>query len=133
MAAAAPIAAKQVASVLAFERSHPYPLMGGGLGDAVPKGPGWDQTSDPIAEQTWLQHELDELIKRRSEVDAHLPTQTAIASALRIDGLRSVSSPVRALMIDADRQRRDRERELSYVDKRIKELKDKLGPLGDLL
>jgi len=55
------------------------------------------------------------------------------ASDMSIDGLRSVSAVNRARMIAEEREQRGKRRELSFLDERIADLKERLGLLGEFL
>jgi hypothetical protein len=137
-AAVAPVAAKQAvqqaASVLAYEKGSG---LGGGLAGGLlgrdPNIKNWHPANE-CSPGDWVQEEIESLLSRRSRmISEPLPTHvTSIAASMRIDGLRSVSGPVKARMIAEDRRRRELESELSYIDARVNELKEKLGPLGAL-
>ena len=125
-AAASTIAAKQAAakSVLAFEAQSASNLAAPVSSLGVPDLP---------ADDGWIKQELRSLIEqRKSWTEAPAPSAGDSQSAIRIDGMRSLSPSTRARMIHEDRDRRAREANLTYIDKRIKKLKEKLGPLGGL-
>jgi hypothetical protein len=84
----------------------------------------------------WIKREIEDAIKHREDLikrSAAEQVDPRHAIAHRIDGLRSVSAPNRARMIQEDRARRELEFSLSWTDRRIAELKKKLGVLGVFL
>ena len=127
VAAAAPVAAKQAVSALAFEAQNANTIgLVGGLNYAYP--------TPEMPTGDWMRDELASLLKRRTRMETEPlpPHVTATAVAMQIDGLRSVSGPVKARMIAEERRRRDMANELSYIDEKIAEYREKLGPLGEL-
>lgn len=127
VAAAAPVAAKQVAtSVLDYEakvdRSFAASPIGFG-GSSLPN------------DSSWLQSELKEAMQSRRKLEAEQPRNNYardLAAYIQIDNRRSTSPAVKALLIAEERAKREKARELSYIDKRIAEIKEKLGPLAIL-
>lgn len=125
VAAAAPVAAKQVAtSVLDYEAKVDRNFAGtpiGYGGSALP------------SDSSWLQSELKEAIQSRRKLETQQPRNNYardIAAYIQIDNRRSTSPAVRALLIAEERAKREKARELSYIDQRIADLKEKLGPLA---
>lgn len=130
VAAAAPVAAKQAVSALAYEAkaqglnaglmAADYRSIGGSIGGPSDGG--------------WMQQELKALLHRRSKLENEpLPEHvSATSEAMGIDGLRSVAGPVRARMIAEARRRRELAIERSYIDRMITEYREKLGSLGAL-
>jgi len=56
-----------------------------------------------------------------------------VVAAQRIDGLRSVSASNKARMMLEERERRELLRQRSWMQRRIDEIKEHLGPLGEML
>ena len=125
---AAPAAAK--ASVLELEKQF-------GMGDMPSAG----YVGYPVATQadtvSYLQQELKDLLCRRKEATSRERDSNGyendLAGDLRIDGMRSVSPVNRARLIAEQRSRRQRARDLSNIDRNIAKIKERLGPLGELL
>jgi hypothetical protein len=88
----------------------------------------------PMEDGDWMRSQLKDLLSERESIDK-LPTaaSTGYPQRVTIDNLRSVSQANRARMIAEHDARREREIRLGWMDKRIEELKAKLGHLGQLL
>ena len=129
VAAAAPVAAKQaVASVLEYEKANGLANqvgLTGGVSYAVPDSVPGD----------WIKGELEDALSRKKRLSTSEPDvayHRDLAAYIQIDNRRATSPAVRALLIAEERGRRQKARELSYLDERIADLKEKLGPLGVL-
>lgn len=128
---AAPAAAK--AGVLEFEEAWTGMPPRGVVGAEYGGSTGVNAMQCPSSPAYWGE-ELKHLLARRQHVEASEDNlQLDLMADLRIDGLRSVSAVNRARMIAEDRSRRSKLRELSWLDERIAEAKQKMGPLGGLL
>lgn len=130
VAAVAPVAAKQAVekavSVLAYEKTSGR--VGGVIGNAASYG--GIMPENPSC--GWMQEEIKHLLQQRKKASERTYEHDVgeLQSAMRIDGMRSVSPGVRARWIYEDRMSRAKAREVSYIDERINELKENLGPLG---
>jgi len=123
---AAPMAAK--ASVLEFEKAV--------IANGVPIGNGqpYLQASTHDLPIEYMRDEISSLIKRKTKVESNKNEFVMdTASDMSIDGLRSVSAVNRARMIAEEREQRGKRRELSFLDERIADLKERLGLLGEFL
>lgn len=125
-AAAAPVAAKQaVSSVLEYERTAGAGMLN--VAASVPNG------IYPGMSEDYLKDELKSLISRKANVsksDYGEDYRRDLAALIQIDNRRATSPAVKALLIAEERARRDKARELSYIDRQIAQIKEKLGPLG---
>jgi hypothetical protein len=129
VAAAAPVAAKQaVTSVIEYEKAA------GSLGGAMPAYTltNYGGSVNAMEDASWLKRELQGLMSRKKEIGTadYASYQRDLAAFIQIDNRRATSPAVRALLIAEERARRDKARELSYLDQQIKAVKEKLGPLA---
>lgn len=123
-AVAAPVAMKQVTEdmLYAVKRGPLVPVSGlaGQLGS-----PNQSHLHDELASLTKM---LANIENPRNE-DRNLE----VVAAQRIDGLRSVSASNKARMMLEERERRELLRQRSWMQRRIDEIKEHLGPLGEML
>lgn len=92
---------------------------------------GYPVPCDPTNDY-WLD-ELKSALRSRKRVKTPTSLGDRYASQVerfRLDGMRSLSPVTRARLAFEHEQRRATERELSYIDERIADLKEKLGPLA---
>lgn len=129
VAAAAPVAAKQVAtSVLDYEVKSAQTFVG------TPTI-GYGLSASASTDRSWLQSELKDAVQSRRKLETQQPRNnyaSDLAAYIQIDNRRATSPAVKALLIAEERARREKARELFYIDERIADLKEKLGPLGVL-
>ena len=86
-----------------------------------------------VETESYVRERIKELISDRAGVvEQHQPSLSA-ARDLRIDSLRSVSATSRARMIAEARAAENLTCELKWIDKRIEEMKSKLGLFGQLI
>ena len=89
---------------------------------------------NPVDNPDWLQEQFKNLLKERSQLEKMpLEKYGMPITNLCIDNLRSVSMPNRARMVAEENARRERAHQLKWMDKRLAELLDQLGPLGKLV
>lgn len=130
VAAAAPVAAKQaVTSVLEYEKaaalSNSATMISGGVSSGIPQQ----------VPHEWLKSELKDALLRKKRLAGEQPNSSHhrdMVAFIQIDNRRATSPAVRALLIAEERARREQARELSYLDRRIAEMKEQLGPLAAL-
>jgi len=132
VAAAAPVAAKQaVTSVLEYDKATGTGLLSkvSGFYGGVP-----EKCPDATApSSTYWQDELRYALQQRRSIKESTPVRhhaLDLAAFVQIDNRRATSPAVKALLIAEERAKREKARELSYIDERIAELKEKLGPLA---
>lgn len=84
----------------------------------------------------WLVRQLKDMHQRREEClrqnklsNHHLIT----VERFRLEGMRSLSPSARARLAFEHEHRLSHAQELSYIDSKIAELKEQLGPLADLV
>jgi hypothetical protein len=132
-AAAAPVAVKQaVTSVLDYEKYFEGPSTGRVLGGL----PSSSDYAEATAHKGWLQEKLEGLVaRRRGAVSGALygDCHRDHVAYIQIDNRRATSPVMRALFIAEEKERREKARELSYLDQQIEEVKKKLGIFGGIL
>jgi hypothetical protein len=85
--------------------------------------------------QSHLHDELASLTKMLANIEnpRNEDRNLEVVAAQRIDGLRSVSASNKARMMLEERERRELLRQRSWMQRRIDEIKEHLGPLGEML
>jgi hypothetical protein len=122
-AVAAPVAMKQVAGGLIYTAPHSL-----GLGSIGATAVGGD--SD------WMKKDLAQYTAQLAGLNETKPLHERDfypVIAQRIDGMRSVSAVNKARMMVEAREVHERLNQRTWMQKRIDEIKERLGPLGGLL
>lgn len=123
-AVAAPVAMKQVTEDMLYAvKRGPLVSISGLAG----------QLGSP--NQSHLHDELASLTKMLANIEnpRNEDRNLEVVAAQRIDGLRSVSASNKARMMLEERERRELLRQRSWMQSRIDEIKEHLGPLGEML
>jgi hypothetical protein len=123
-AVAAPVAMKQVTEDMLYAvKRGPLVSISGLAG----------QLGSP--NQSHLHDELASLTKMLANIEnpRNEDRNLEVVAAQRIDGLRSVSASNKARMMLEERERRELLRQRSWMQRRIDEIKEHLGPLGEML
>jgi hypothetical protein len=123
-AVAAPVAMKQVTEDMLYAvKRGPLVSISGLAG----------QLGSP--NQSHLHDELASLTKMLTNIEnpRNEDRNLEVVAAQRIDGLRSVSASNKARMMLEERERRELLRQRSWMQRRIDEIKEHLGPLGEML
>jgi len=134
VAAAAPVAAKQaVTSVLEYEKSAGVNHIKSSYYGSAKSVAGLLGDRDNSPPTDFLRHELKEVLSQRkmtAENGPDLSYERDLAAYIQIDNRRATSPAIRSMLISEEKAKRAKARELSYLDRRIADLKEKLGPLA---
>lgn len=86
-----------------------------------------------VETESHIRQRLTELVSERSDVVERNIVPPSLFRDMRIDSLRSVSVTNRARMIAEARAAENLAHELKWIDRRIEEMKSKLGLFGQLI
>lgn len=128
-ASVAPVAAghvvKSTAQALGVASMADVASMGVTLADGL----------NNVTDKSWMRSEIEDLLKESKRLSERKDEDTIKAQAVcaNVDALVSVSPTSRIRIASDEIDERRRASHLSYIDRRIAELKEKLGILGDIL
>lgn len=92
-----------------------------------------DGSVSSYIDREWIQKELEDTILQKAKTtEKPIVARSIRPEHFRIDGLRSVSPQQRARLMSEATAKFERENQLSYIDERIADFKEKLGILGQL-